>query len=235
MTNYWDKADMDLEIRQGKAIADAAKVTGVKHYIWSSLPHVSKLTDGVLKHVYHFDSKALVEDYVRGLGIPATYFMPGVFMSNFPGGILRPATDVGGPFRLRLPFSGDRPIALIDAEADVGKFIKGIVLNRKRVLGKRVLGSSDEVTGYEMVATFSRLFPEAGKGAKYEHVPFDVYKASVPGPDFIQQELLENMRLIGEYGYFGGESLEESKVIVEDLLTTWEEHLEKTEAFVKLK
>lgn len=42
MTNYWDKLDMQLEIDQGKRLADAAKETGVKHYIWSSLLNVKK-------------------------------------------------------------------------------------------------------------------------------------------------------------------------------------------------
>lgn len=44
VTNYWDKMDMKLEIQQGKNLADAAKETGVKHYIWSSLLNVTKRT-----------------------------------------------------------------------------------------------------------------------------------------------------------------------------------------------
>lgn len=42
MTNYWEKMDMELEIQQGKNLADAAKETGVNHYIWSSLLNVNK-------------------------------------------------------------------------------------------------------------------------------------------------------------------------------------------------
>lgn len=235
MTNYWDKADMSLEIQQGKNLADAAKETGVQHYIWSSLPHVSKLTKGVLKHVYHFDSKAQVEEYVRELGVPATYFMPGIFMSNFPGGMLRPSEADGGAYRLHMPFGPDKGISLFDSAADSGKFIKGIVLNRERLLGKHVLATSGDVTGAEMVETFKRVYPEAGKGAEFVQVPVEAYQSSVPGPDFIKQELTENMRLIGEYGYFGGESIKESQEIVEDPLTTWEEHIKNAKAFAELK
>ena len=235
MTNYWDKADHELELQQGKNLADAAKETGVQHFIWSSLPYVSKITKGVLSHVYHFDSKARVEEYVRELGIPATFFMPGIFMSNFPGGMLRPSPEDGGAYRVRMPFAGDRPITPFDSNADTGKFIKGIVLNRDRLLGKRIRGTTGEITGDEMVATFSRVYPEAGKGAKWEEVPQDVYKSNIQGPEFIQQELLENMRLIGEFGYFGGESLEESLSIVEEPLTTWEEHIKNARAFADLK
>ncbi len=35
----------------------------------------------------HFDAKAEVEDYVRELGIPATFFYPGAYMSTFPGAL----------------------------------------------------------------------------------------------------------------------------------------------------
>lgn len=42
MTNYWEAMDMQLEIDQGKRLADAAKETGVKVYIWSSLLNVTK-------------------------------------------------------------------------------------------------------------------------------------------------------------------------------------------------
>lgn len=42
LTNYWEKLDMQLEIDQGKKLADAAKEAGVQHYIWSSLLNISK-------------------------------------------------------------------------------------------------------------------------------------------------------------------------------------------------
>lgn len=42
VTNYWEKMDMQLEIQQGKNLADAAKQNNVEHYIWSSLLNVTK-------------------------------------------------------------------------------------------------------------------------------------------------------------------------------------------------
>lgn len=42
MTNYWETMDMQVEIDQGKSLADAAKETGVNLYIWSSLINVKK-------------------------------------------------------------------------------------------------------------------------------------------------------------------------------------------------
>lgn len=59
VTNYWEKLDMKLEIEQGKALADAAKETGVKHFIWSSLFNV---TEREFSPPFHFSSFWGVQD-----------------------------------------------------------------------------------------------------------------------------------------------------------------------------
>ena len=35
----------------------------------------------------HFDSKAEVEEFTRSLGVPATFFYAGSYMSNIPGAL----------------------------------------------------------------------------------------------------------------------------------------------------
>jgi hypothetical protein len=77
----WEQNSTEVEIAQGKAMADASKAAGVERLIWSSLPNVSKETHGELTAVKHFDSKAAVEEYIRSIGQPASFFMPGLFMS----------------------------------------------------------------------------------------------------------------------------------------------------------
>jgi uncharacterized protein YbjT (DUF2867 family) len=71
-----------VEILQGKAVADAAVAAGVVQIIWSSLPSVTKLTNGEITSMAHFDSKAEVEEYIRGLKIKSTFFWAGWFMQN---------------------------------------------------------------------------------------------------------------------------------------------------------
>ncbi len=88
-----------------------------------------------------------------------------------------------------------------------------------------------------MVA-FKKTFPEAGKTAKYAELPHDLYVKILTGvgmPEFAAVELLENMRLLEEYGYYGGESLDETHKLVEDKLTTWEDFMKKAPAFKDLK
>ena len=42
LTNYWEKMDSELEVKQGKDLVDAAKETGVQQFIWSALVNVTK-------------------------------------------------------------------------------------------------------------------------------------------------------------------------------------------------
>ncbi|TDZ32055.1 NmrA-like family domain-containing protein 1 [Colletotrichum spinosum] len=237
VTNYWEKLDKDLEVQQGKNIADAAEEVGVQHFIFSSLLDVNKLSKGVLADVYHFDSKAAVEEYIRTLSLPATFFLHGFYMSNFPGGMLR-QTPPDNAWALSLPIPSSSPIPLFDAPADTGKFVKGIVLNREKVLGKRVLAATAYTTAGEAVEVFKKVYPEAGSNARYNELPHEVFLGIMKGqgmPDFVALEMLQNMRLLNEFGYYDGAELDESHALVEDKLTTWEEHVKNAKAFAELK
>jgi uncharacterized protein YbjT (DUF2867 family) len=110
----------DLELTQGKNVADAAKRAGVQHLIFSSLLNVSESTSGRLKNVPHFDHKAQVEQYIRDLGIPATFVLPGYFMSNYVFlGLLRKGED--GVYTLAYPVNEGSQFPLVDIEADLGE------------------------------------------------------------------------------------------------------------------
>ncbi|KAK4124700.1 NmrA-like family protein [Parathielavia appendiculata] len=230
VTNYWEKADHELELRQGKALVDAAKDAGVHHFIWSSLINVSKLSNGKLPHVYHFDSKAQVEEYARGVGLPATFFLPGFYMSNIPGGMLRPNPDRDNAWTFSLPVPATAPIPVFDP-ADTGKYVKAAVLHRDAVLSRRILGATAYLTGTEIVEGFKKVFPEAGETATYRQQSEAEYLAALTGkgtPEFIAQELLENMLLLDQFGYYGGASLDETHALIEDELTTWEDYVRKS-------
>ncbi|KAH8813158.1 putative NmrA-like family domain-containing protein 1 [Xylogone sp. PMI_703] len=212
VTNYWEKADANVEMAQGKAIADEAKAQGVQHFVWSSLLNVSELSKGVLTKVHHFDSKAHVEEYIRSIDIPATYFLPGFYMSNLPGGMFRPNTS-SQLWTLNLPIPTTSPVPLFDTASDTGKFVKGILLNREKVLGKRIPGATAYYTVEQIVSEFREMFPEAGKGAMAVQVPESEYIGNLVkagrSPESAE-EMAQNMRLMGEFGYFGGMDLKES-------------------------
>lgn len=239
VTNYWEKMDMELEIEQGKNLADAALVylCLTRQYLGNRRPtfHLEfpfechrvyarpscsfsdRLTDmsipvtnGALLNVHHFDSKAKVEAYIRTTALPATYMLPGFYMSNFPNGNLKQSPP-NNDWTLAMPVPVTAQVPLFATIEDAGKFVKGILNNREKTLGKRVLAATKYYSFQEMLDAFKAAFPEAGKTAQYFEAPHDVYKGFLTSaglPEFAAQELLENMRLLNEGGYYGDESLE---------------------------
>lgn len=117
VTNYWETANPDIEITQGKNVVDIAKEVGVQHLIFSSLLNVTKTSDGRLTHVPHFDGKADIEQYIRDSGVPATFYLPGYFMSNMER-MLNPGQD--GALTWALPVGKDAKFPLIDIKNDTG-------------------------------------------------------------------------------------------------------------------
>jgi len=68
---------------QGTNMVDAAKEVGVKFFIWTSLPSISKLSGGKYKNVVHYDQKADVQEYLESSGLThASLLLPG-FLENF--------------------------------------------------------------------------------------------------------------------------------------------------------
>ncbi len=100
-TLVWEKASAALEIAQGKAIADASVAEGVALLIWSSLPNVTAMTGGKLSGVKHFDSKAAVADYIRGLPIESAFYMPAFYMQNMTS-LFKPTRVNSDPFSAQL-------------------------------------------------------------------------------------------------------------------------------------
>jgi len=237
VTNYWESHSADVEMKQGKAMADAAKEAHVQHFVWSSLLNVTELSKGALSGVKHFDSKAHIEAYIREIGLPASFFLPGFYMSNVPGGMMRQLPP-NNDWTLGLPIPISAPIPLLNTADDTGKFVKGILLNREKTLGMRVYGATAYYSVAEIVKEFQEVFPEAGKSAKAIELPHEVFKGALAKsgmPAEGQEELLQNMRLMSEFGYYGGAKLDESHSILVDKLTTWKEYMAKAKPFAELK
>jgi uncharacterized protein YbjT (DUF2867 family) len=237
VTNFWESVNPEVEKKQGFAIADAAKEVGVQHLIWSSLLNVTELSKGVLSKVAHFDAKADIEVYIKKIGVPATFFMPGFYMSNLPGqSLLQMPGDT--KWKLAMPIPASSPVPLIAAAEDTGKFVKGILLNREKVLGKRIYGATNYYTLEKILEEFKEQYPIASEGAEHVELPHEVYKGILGSMGMnadIQEELLQNMRLLNEFGYYGGDSLDESHSILVDKLTTWKEFMAKSPVFAELK
>ena len=82
----------DYEVQQGKNIADAAAtVESLEMFVFSSLSKTKYWSKGKYTHVYHFDSKAHVVDYIKQelpkLWEKTSIFQPAMFMTNWRSGL----------------------------------------------------------------------------------------------------------------------------------------------------
>lgn len=226
VTNFWESMSAALEIAQGKAVADAAKAAGVKHIIFSSLINVSEASGGRLSHVAHFDGKAEIEDYIRGTGVPATFVQPGLFMSGFFQ-FIRKQGD-GRSLLWAMPAgvrANEARLPLLDAAADTGMFVKAAIKHfpGTGTDGRRILAAAEYYTPARIV---SELQDVTGKKVSYMEAPHDVFKSFLPPP--AAQELLENMLLLQEPGYYAGADLKPSlELLGADKPTTWKAYAQE--------
>lgn len=83
VTNYWQEG-VD-EIKQATAAVEAAKVAGVDHLIWSTLPNVEAISGDRFK-LPQFTGKAKVDPIVKAAGFPLhTFVVPPAYYQNFSG------------------------------------------------------------------------------------------------------------------------------------------------------
>lgn len=114
------------EVAIGRALADAAKRAGtIQHYIYSSMPDHTAYNPRWLS-LPMWGGKFAVENYVRQLGLPATFVYAGIYNNNFtslPYPLFCMELMPDDSFEWRAPFHPDIPLPWLDAEHDVGPTI----------------------------------------------------------------------------------------------------------------
>lgn len=186
VTNFWEHFDKEAE--QGRNLVNAVAASNVQHFIFSTLPHVAKATNGALRSP-HFDIKAEHEDLARELGIPSTFVHVPFYYENFlyffPP---RPAGD--GTYAFGFP-QGDTPLAAISVQ-DVGKLVAPMFENRDQYLGRVVKLAGDEIPPTEYAAAMSRA---TGMNISYTYVPRETFAAlGFPGAEDLA-DMFEYYRL----------------------------------------
>lgn len=146
--NYWlPNVGKDGEIRQGKLAADAAKATGVPHFIYSSVGAAHR---GMGQK--HFESKFEIETYIKSLGLPFTIIRPVAFMEN--ANYSRVAISNGTYPAMGLPPDKRSQLVAVD---DIGMFVAHILAQPQTYLGKTIEFAGDELTEQETADTLSKV------------------------------------------------------------------------------
>ena len=159
--NFWE-TDYDHEVQQGKIVADAAKMAGVEHLLYSSVGSAHRQTG-----IPHFESKWEVEEHVRQIGLPYTILRPVFFMQNWEG--MREYFLEG---TLAQPLDPDKPFQQVAVE-DVGAFAAIAFERPDEWTGREVDPGGDEQTMPEIAETFGCVM---GKEISYYQAPWDQFE-----------------------------------------------------------
>ncbi len=178
--NFFE-AGYDDEIRQGKALADAAKASGVGHLVYSSAGSAHRNTG-----IPQFESKREVEEHVRGVSLPYTILRPVGFMQNWEW--MRDQIISG---TLAQPLDPDKPLQQVNVE-DIGVFAAMAFEDPERWTSREIDLAGDELTMPQMAETFGRV---AGREVGYSQVPWDRYREAM-GEEFTAMN-----RWFNEVGY----------------------------------
>ncbi|GKZ35939.1 hypothetical protein AbraIFM66950_006774 [Aspergillus brasiliensis] len=224
MPVFHDKNARRREISQGRGIVDAAVAEGVEYIIFSTLPHVTKISNGKYQNVDYFDAKAEVEDYMRTLPIKSIFFCPGWFMQNFDQHMgLR---TVDGELALVNIVDPKTELPLLDPNEDTGKFLGPVLEEPEKFVGQ-TLPAGERLYTYEEIAEI--MSEVLGKPVQYKVVSKEEYVKNVPA--VFGKRLIEMMLYLEEYGYYGPpsttEAVNRTVKFTRDELTTFKAYLER--------
>jgi uncharacterized protein YbjT (DUF2867 family) len=178
----FSETDFDLEVRQGKLIAQIAKAAGVEHFIYSSVGSADKQTG-----VPHFDSKAKVEVYIKEIGIPATILRPVFLMENWE--MFGRDSILNGT--LMQPLSPETKLQQVSVN-DVGAFAAMAFAKRSEWIDRAIDIAGDEATMTETAALFSFI---VGRPVNYVQLPWEQFQ------QFSGEELTIMYRWLENTGY----------------------------------
>ncbi len=159
----------EVEVRQGKTLADAAKAAGVRHVVYSSVGSAHRETG-----IPHFDSKGEIEEYKRQTDLPYTILRPVFFMQNWE--MMRDQILDG---TLAQPLDPEKPLQQVNVE-DIGAFAAMAFENPDEWLGREVDLAGDELTMPEVAETMSQV---TGREISYYQVPWNQFREQM-GEEF---------------------------------------------------
>ena len=153
---------VEAEIRQGIALADAARRENVSHLVYSSVGSADQHTG-----VPHFDSKFQIEEHIRESGVPYTILRPVFFMENWLG--MRAGMEQG---TLTLPLKPDTRLQMIAVD-DIGAFVAMAFEFPGRWQGHALDIAGDELSMNQIVQALGRVL---GEDLKYVQAPWDKFE-----------------------------------------------------------
>ncbi|MFJ1811123.1 MULTISPECIES: NmrA/HSCARG family protein [unclassified Streptomyces] len=180
VTNFWAHGSAAMETQEINVLVRAAKATGLRHVVWSTLEDTRDLLpldDGrmpVLQDKYnvpHFDAKGEGNELFRQAGVPTTFLNTTFFFQGFLQG-MGPQRAEDGVLTLTLPLEDGKLLAGVDVD-DIGRTAYAILKGGEQFVGSTVNLAGDHLAGAQYAAKFEAVL---GEPVRFQSVPYDVFR-----------------------------------------------------------
>ena len=150
---------IEKEIKQGVALADLAKQYTIPQFVYSSVIGSDAHTG-----IPHWESKFIIENHVKNLGLHYTILRPSSLYENF---LIPPVKSGIQKGKLVTPTNKDTVQQFISAE-DIGKISAEIFNNLSLYEGKTMVIAAEELSMQEVATIFSEAL---NKKITYSKLP----------------------------------------------------------------
>ncbi len=208
VTNFWEPGTD--EVSQATAAIEAAKLAGVEHLVWSTLPNVEAISSDRFS-VPHYTGKAKVDALVRDVGFPHTTFVQAPFYFQNFAGAMAPQPLPDGASGWTLPIDVDARVVHMGDVSDLGAVVAGAFAHPDQAGDGEVLAMSGGLLSFgDVVGTLN----SQGHQVVFQQVPGEVFADFFPGA----REIVSMMGYWQEYTYFGPDA--DTKIALANKITT---------------
>lgn len=195
VTDFWGGAD---ETAQGKNAIEAAKATGVQHFVWSTLPNVESISNGEFD-VPHFTNKANVDELVKSAGFTySTFVQPPFYYQNLVNS-LSPQPTQDGSLGWTLPLDPTKKAIHMSDINDLGKVVAGAFLQPEKVGNGKYIALATELNSINDIID---AYKANGKEYSFTQVPVEVFSTFFEGA----KELAQMFAYFEKHTYMGPDS-----------------------------
>ncbi len=188
VTFFWAHFSPEREAAEAKSMAEAAKVAGLKHVIWSTLEDTRlrvPLDDDRMPtlqgkyKVPHFDAKGESDHLFTEAGVPTTFLLTAFYWDNMIYFGMGPKRGTDGVLAVTFPM-GDKKLSGIGA-GDIGKCAYGIFKKGPSMTGQTVGIAGEHISCADMAKALTKAL---GEEVKYNSVTPEMYRGfGFPGAD----------------------------------------------------
>lgn len=188
VTFFWSHLSPERESAEAQAMAAAAKATGLKHVIWSTLEDTRIFipidddrmpTLGGKYSVPHFDGKGESDHFFTDAGVPTTFLLTTFYWDNLIYFGMGPKRGEDGVLAITYPMADKRLSGI--ASEDIGKVAYGIFKKGKDTIGQAIGIAGEHISCTDMAKALTKAL---GEEVRYNAVTPAQYRSfGFPGAD----------------------------------------------------